>query len=178
MKVLITGGTGFIGSRLAQSCLAAGDSVRVTGQSRNPVEAETCEALEAAGAAVELAAITDRDRMTELVAGVDTVYHLAAAQHEANVADRHFEEVNVDGTRNLLEAAAAAGVVRFVHGSTIGVYRWSPDTPVDERSPLEPDNIYGRTKLAGEAVVRSYSDRIAWTIARISELVLATSKVA
>src|SRR4029077_10289987 len=102
-------------------------------------------------------------------AGVDLVFHLAAAQHEAGVPDRYFEEINVGGTRNVLDAACAAGVRRLVHGSTIGVYDASPGVTVSERTPLAPRNIYGATKLAGEGVVREQGGRIGWVIARIGE---------
>jgi nucleoside-diphosphate-sugar epimerase len=169
MKTFITGGTGFIGSRLALRCLEAGDAVTVLGQSRNPVEAETVDLLRGRGAEVAVASVGDRDTVVELLQGTDIVYHLAAAQHEANVPDEHFRVVNVEGTRNVLEASASAGVKRFVHGSSIGVYRWNPGETVSENSPLEPDNIYGVTKLAGEEVVRSFAGRVPWVIVRIAE---------
>jgi nucleoside-diphosphate-sugar epimerase len=69
----------------------------------------------------------------------------------------------------VLEAALRAGVARVVHASTIGVYRWRPGETVSERTPLEPDHIYGVTKLAGEQVVREYAGRLPCAIARISE---------
>lgn len=169
MRVLVTGATGFIGSRLALACLEAGEGVRALGQTRSPVEAETASLLRERGAEVRVASVTEHDAMAELVQGVDVVYHLAAAQHEANVPDAHFRAVNVEGTRNLLEASRAAGVGRFVHGSTIGVFGWTPGRAVDENAPLAPDNIYGRTKLEGEGVVRSYGETLPVTIARIAE---------
>jgi len=170
VRVLVTGGTGFIGSRLALACLGAGDEVRVTGQARSPVEVETAAELRRHGAQVEIASVTDREQVRNMVRDVELVYHLAAAQHEANVPDAHFHAVNVEGTRNLLEAAVVEGVRRFVHGSTIGVFGWTPGAPVTETSPLAPDNVYGRTKLEGERVVRSYGERLPVTIARISEV--------
>jgi nucleoside-diphosphate-sugar epimerase len=60
-------------------------------------------------------------------------------------------------------------VRRFVHGSSIGVYGWKPGRVVGDDSPLEPDNIYGVTKLAGEKVVREYEGRLDWVILRIAE---------
>jgi nucleoside-diphosphate-sugar epimerase len=169
MKTLITGGTGFIGSRLALKCLERGDSVRVLGQENTEAEASNRKLIEANGAEVMLAAVTDKEKVTAAVKGIDVVFHLAAAQHEANVPDQHFWDVNVTGTRNVLEASAAAGVGWLVHGSTIGVYGSAPEGTIDERTPVAPDNIYGVTKLEGERLALSYADRLPVVAIRISE---------
>ena len=169
MKVLITGGTGFIGSRLALALLESGDAVRVLGQANNEAEAANKEELEFRGAEVVLASVTDRDRLFAVLDGVDLVYHFAAAQHEANVPDQLFYDVNVTGTQNLLDASVQAGVKRFVHGSTIGVYGSAISGTIDEQSPLAPDNIYGITKLEGEQLVLSYQDKLPAVVIRISE---------
>jgi nucleoside-diphosphate-sugar epimerase len=169
MHVLITGGTGFIGSQLALTCLAKGERVTVLGQANTPAEAANRQLLQERDATVVLASVTDRQRVFTLLPGVDLVYHLAAAQHEANVPDQHFWDVNVVGTKNVLDAGVSAGVRRFVHGSTIGVYGSVAAGPLDERSPLQPDNIYGLTKLEAEKLARSYEDRLPIVIIRISE---------
>ncbi len=168
MKVLITGGTGFIGSRLTLRCLQRGDVVRVLAQENASPETKNREVIESAGAAVTLGSVLDAEILTACVDGVDTVFHLAAAQHEANVADQHFRDVNVHGTTALLRASIDAGVRRFVHGSTIGVYG-SLEGVIDEDSPLNPDNIYGVTKREGEQQVIAHGDRIPAVIVRISE---------
>ncbi len=169
MKVLITGATGFIGSRLGLHCLDAGMPVRALGRLNNPAEAENAQELTDRGAELHDVSVLDPGPLAEVMAGVDVVFHLAAAQHEANVPDEYFRSINVDGTRNVFEAAASAGVGRVVHGSTIGVYGWSEGSVVREDSPLEPSNIYGVTKLEGEQVVRSFEGRVPWSMARISE---------
>jgi len=169
MKVLITGGTGFIGSNLALRCLENGDIVRVLGQENNPAEVENRKMIEEKGAEVILASITNREKIFTLLQGIDLVYHLAAAQHEANVPDKLFYDVNVKGTENILEASVRSGVKRFVHGSTIGVYGTALDGNIDEESPLQPDNIYGKTKLEGEKIVLSFNNRLPVVIIRISE---------
>jgi nucleoside-diphosphate-sugar epimerase len=169
MHVLITGGTGFIGSRLAQRCLAQGYPVTVLGQENTPAEVENSRTLQAQGAKVALVSVTDRERLFAAMQSVDLVFHLAAAQHEANVPDQHFWDVNVTGTRNLLEASVEAGVKRFVHGSTIGVYGAALDGTLNELSPIQPDNIYGRTKLEGEKTVLAFQDRLPVVIIRVSE---------
>lgn len=168
-SVLITGGTGFIGSRLALRCLEMGESVRVLAQRRTEAEAENADTLAAAGVEILDGSVTDAQSATRACEGIDVVYHLAAAQHEANVPDRHFHDVNVEGTRTMLDASAAAGVRRFVHGSTIGVYGEPSRGPVTEDTPLEPDNIYGVTKLEGERLAEAQRDRLPVAIVRISE---------
>jgi nucleoside-diphosphate-sugar epimerase len=168
-NVLITGGTGFIGSRLALRCVDMGETVRVLAQKNTPGERQNSEELERRGVELFEGSVTDSEATHRSCAGVDVVYHLAAAQHEANVPDSHYYDVNVDGTRNVLQAAVDEGVKRFVHGSTIGVYGIGRSGPVGDHTPLNPDNIYGVTKLEGEKVARSFFDRLPIAIARISE---------
>lgn len=174
LRILVSGGTGFIGSRLALHLLAQGHAVRVLGQTNNERESVNRSLLEQRGAEVILASVTDRERMRKCVGDIDVVFHLAALQHEANVPDQHFYSVNVEGTRNLLNASMAAGVRRFIHGSTIGVYgdgsEHTLQNPVTEASPVNPANIYGITKLEGERLALSYQDRLPVTVVRISEV--------
>jgi len=170
MKVLITGGTGFIGSWLALRCVENGYDVSVLGrEDASDVEIKTRKMLGDKGINVIVGSVTDRDRMFEITKGVNIVFHLAAAQHEMNVPDELFRAVNVEGTRNMLDASLDAGVERFVHGSSIGVYDRDVTSIVDESTPLRPDNIYGVTKAEGEEVVGKYFDRQSATIIRISE---------
>src|SRR5262245_17587416 len=122
MRILITGGTGFIGSRLALAWVQRGHDVVALGQANTPAEAANAEWLTANGVKVVSASVTDPAAVSTSLTGVDLVFHLAAAQHEMNVGDDHFREVNVGGVRNVLDAALEAGVRRVVHGSTIGVY--------------------------------------------------------
>jgi dihydroflavonol-4-reductase len=167
MNVLITGGTGFIGSRLALKCVEKGHSVTVLGQENTPAEAANKRLLESKGIKVVLASVTD-EALHDLQ-GFTVVYHLAATQHEMNVPDQKFWDVNVKGTKKIIEASAKNGVRRFVHGSTIGVYGAALAGEIDEQSPVRPDNIYGVTKLEGEKIVLSFRDKLPITVVRISE---------
>ena len=169
MKILITGGTGFIGSRLGIRCLDRGDSVTILGQVNNSSEEENRKLLESKGASVHLATVTDRGRVSEALQGIECVYHLAAAQHEANVPDQRFWDVNVTGTRNMLEESVSANVKCFIHGSTIGVYGASLDGTIEEHSPLKPNNIYEVTKLEAEKLVLGFKDKLPVSVIRISE---------
>lgn len=168
MKVLITGGTGFIGSRLALKCLERGYDVKVLGQENTPTEAENSELVEKKGAEVVLASVADKELLHQHLEGIDIVFHLAATQHEMNVPDERFWSVNVEGTRNMLEASVNAGVKRFVHGSTIGVYG-DMNGVISEETDCNPDNIYGVTKYEGEKLVLSYNDKVPVVVIRISE---------
>lgn len=169
MRVLITGGTGFIGSNLALKCLENGDTVRILGQENTAAESENRKIIEGKGAEVHLVSVVEKEKILNLMQGIDIVYHLAAAQHEANVPDQSFYDANVKGTENVLEASVRSGVKRFVHGSTIGVYGSALVGNIDEESPLQPDNIYGKTKLEGEQIVLSFNNRLPVVIIRISE---------
>lgn len=169
MNVLITGGTGFIGSQLALRCLEKGYSVKVLGQENTEAEKENKKLIENKGAEVLLHSVSDKEFLMDIVQGIDIVFHLAAAQHEMNVPDQRYWDVNVEGTGNVLEAGLKAGVKRFVHGSTIGVYGATLKGDLNEESPLNPSNIYGETKLEGEKLVLSYKDKLPVVIIRISE---------
>ena len=169
MKITITGGTGFIGSRLALRSREMGHDVTILGQVNTPAEEDNLKELESDNIRVLIGAVTDREKTREAVADADIVFHLAAAQHEANVPDQHFREVNVEGTRQLIDASIDSGVKRFVYGSTIGVYGSALDGQIDEQSTQNPDNIYGVTKAEAERLVQKYADKIPVTIIRISE---------
>jgi dihydroflavonol-4-reductase len=169
MKLLITGGTGFIGSRLALAARAHGHQIVVAGQSNSDPERIRGQELAAAGITLELGPLQDAAFARRVTQGCNAVIHLAAAQHEANVPDEYFFDVNVNGTRTLLDAAKSAGVTRFVYGSTIGVYGGYDGEPLDEETAPRPLNVYGRSKLAAEEVVKSYRQSLETSIVRISE---------
>jgi nucleoside-diphosphate-sugar epimerase/SAM-dependent methyltransferase len=169
LKILITGGTGFIGSRLAMRCLERGDNVRIYGQENTEAEKMNAGHLRDKGAEVVIGSMTDRRMVSRAVEDIDIVFHLAAAQHEANISDQVFYEVNVSGTRKIIEASLKAGVKRFVHGSTIGVYG-VVDGLIDETTSCRPDNIYGITKLEGEKLALSFQNQLPVTVIRIPEV--------
>jgi len=169
MRILITGGTGFIGSRLALRCLERGHRVRLLGQENTEAETENAREAAGAGAEVVLGSILDAPVVRDAVSGNDVVFHLAAAQHEMDVPDRHFHDVNVRGTETVLEAAGKVGVERFVHGSTIGVYG-EQEGVLDEDSPRRPDNIYGVTKGEAEERVLAFRSRLPVVVIRIPEV--------
>ena len=110
MKALVTGGGGFLGKKIVEMLLARGDEVQVLGRSKYPE-------VEAMGATTVQLDISKKAGLTEACKGVDVVFHVAAL---AGVwGDReHYWNINVEGTRNMLEAAKSAGVQKFVHTSS------------------------------------------------------------
>jgi nucleoside-diphosphate-sugar epimerase len=168
MSILITGGTGFIGSRLSLLCKERGFNVRVLGQENTEAEKQNSKLLKEKGVEVILSSVSEIEKVSESFSGVDVVIHLAAAQHEMNIPDEKFREVNVNGTKNLVETSIKNRVKRFVYGSTIGVYG-KLEGIIDEDSSCSPVNIYGKTKLEAEKLVQNYSDKIETVIIRIPE---------
>lgn len=168
MNLLITGGTGFIGARMALAARAAGHAVRVLGGERTEAEKQNSKLIESHDVEVVLGSVTEAAEVAVAMKNIDVVLHLAAAQHEANVSDQLFHEVNVTGTHTMLKSAIDTGVKRFIYGSTIGVYG-ALEGVINEESTLHPDNIYGRTKLEAERLVMRHVDRIPVTAIRIGE---------
>jgi dihydroflavonol-4-reductase len=169
-RIFLTGGSGFIGSQLAGFAGRAGHQVTVSTAINNDTERQRCAMLAQQGINVVEAPLQDAGAIEKVLPGHDVVIHLAAAQHEAEAGEEYFRKVNVEGTRRLLEIAAASGVQRFVYGSTIGVYGSAAGQgTLDETSPLQPDNPYGRTKAEAEKVVRELGSKLPVSIVRISE---------
>jgi nucleoside-diphosphate-sugar epimerase len=169
VKVLVTGASGFIGCRLVQILHAQGHAVIAAGRHANEVESARVRRLSDLGIQMHSGSLLEAAFADSVVAGCDAVIHLAAAQHEGNVPDAYFREVNVDGTRTLIDAAERAGARRFIYGSTIGIYGAARAGELDESSPPRPENIYGQTKLEAERVVAEHAAKIQTCIARISE---------
>jgi nucleoside-diphosphate-sugar epimerase len=147
--VLVTGAGGFVGSHLALDLARDGILVRALDQ-----HLERVRGLESPGRfELHEGDVTDPTLLERALEGVDTVYHLAAAHLGVSAGEAEFRRVNVDGLRTLIDRASSAGVRRFVHCSTVGVFGRIDDPPADETTPCRPDLVYERTKLAGEAVV-------------------------
>jgi nucleoside-diphosphate-sugar epimerase len=146
MKVLITGGGGFIGSHLVDDQLKKGRKVRaldldISGLARlkghNNLE-------------IIQGDIKDEALLGKAVSGVDRVFHLASVHLSIATADEEYRRVNVEATRKLLEISSKKNVARFVHCSTVGIYGKIKNPPANEQSACAPESIYDITKLEGE----------------------------
>jgi nucleoside-diphosphate-sugar epimerase len=169
MRIVVTGATGFIGVHLARLLREQNHDVVATGRVEFPAEKTRAETLQREGIELRAGSLLTLGFPAQLVNGCDAVIHLAAAQHEGNVPDSYFHDVNVSAHRVLLEAAVSAGVRRFVYGSTIGIYGSAINGMLDEQTTPRPENVYARTKLEAEVVTAEYAGRIETCIARISE---------
>lgn len=156
MRLLVTGGTGFIGSHLAEEGRRRGAEVVVLGLTDRPEEQANVELLRRQGVEILPGSITDGELCQRAMRGVTHVFHLAVAMREGAKQDEFFESVNLDGTRQLLEASQKRGVQRFVYCSTIGIYGHRVPGITTETSPLAPGNVYERTKVAAEGMVRQF----------------------
>jgi UDP-glucose 4-epimerase len=153
VRVLVTGGAGFIGSHVVDRLRAEGAAVRILDLRASPHHARS-------DVDCAVADLLDPVAVHGAMRGCDAVVHLAAAADVDEVARRpaDAEAVNARGTLNVLEAARRAGVRRVVYASTIWVYGNGAAT-VDEDSAVElPDHLYTATKLAGEMYCRSYAE--------------------
>ena len=144
MKVALTGGTGYTGSRLLSRLVGRGDTVTAL--------ARAGASRPQAGGGVEWVEgdLGDPAALARLVEGPDAVVHVAAVYRTAGHPDAYYRDVNVGGTERLLEAAARQGVRRFVHTSTVGVHGHVDHPPADETAPMSPGDIYQETKAEGE----------------------------
>ncbi len=155
MRILVTGGTGFTGKALVQRLLADGHEVVALDYK----EGLRTQELRDGGAEVVLGSVTDKDLVRRAMRGVEVVHHLAAAFREMNVPDTFYQEVNVGGTHNVLEAALAEGVRKVIYCSTCGVHGNVDHPPAGEDAPIQPADYYQRTKWEAEPVVRDFNQR-------------------
>lgn len=152
MKVLVTGGTGFTGKALVRRLLDQGHRVVALDYKEGLKTRE----LRDWGAEVVIGSVTDAAVVERCMEGVDVVQHLAAAFREMDVPDGYYREVNVGGTRVVLEAARRHGVRKLVYCSTCGVHGNVAHPPADETAPINAADYYQQTKYEAEPVVLEF----------------------
>ncbi len=155
MKVVITGGAGFIGSHLVDARCALGDEVVVIDDLSNGFRTN----LHPDATLVE-GNVADADLVAEAVAGADTIFHLGALGSVKRSIDdpRRSDHANIHGTLTMLEAARNAGVRCVVAASSSSVYGGADIRPTPETAPLRPRSPYAVTKLAGEHYLRVFAE--------------------
>ena len=153
VRVLVTGGCGFIGSHLAMRLSELGFEVIVF----DSFARSSCVMVD--GASLVKGDLRFAPMVERALDGVDAVYHLAALTdvRESVKKPRLYHRVNVDGTLNLLEGCRSAGVRRLVYVSSCAVYGEPVRLPISEDHPTNPLSPYAASKLAAEAYCRSYA---------------------
>jgi nucleoside-diphosphate-sugar epimerase len=147
--ILVTGATGFIGTRLAQRLVSAGECVRCLARSSSDTSA-----LERLEVEIAIGELRDPGSIIRAATGCNAVFHCAALVSDwATTAE--IEQINVAGTRHVLEAAVDAGVQRVIHFSTTDVYGYPGAARIDETYDSGRfANWYAHTKRGAEAEVR------------------------
>jgi dihydroflavonol-4-reductase len=163
LNVLVTGATGFTGGHLAEHLVARGDAVRALVRPRSRARFDA-SSLPSAGVVAMEGDLTDASALKRATNGVDVVYHIAATYREAGQPDSAYRAINVEGTRNVLEAARAGGAHRVVHCSTGGVHGHIAHPPANEDAPFNPGDVYQDTKLEAEQLARAYGDRTGFDV--------------
>jgi UDP-glucose 4-epimerase len=154
MKLLVTGGAGYIGSIVAQQLLDGGHEVTVLDNL-----ARGHRAAVPPGAELIEADLLDRPAVDAAAAGgFDGALHFAALAlvGESVSHPERYYRTNVSGTLNLLEAMVAAGIPRLVFSSTCAVYGEPGEVPIAETAPPRPINAYGASKLAVDLMIRDF----------------------
>ena len=155
MKLLVTGGAGYIGSVVAAMALREGHQVTVL----DDLSTGHADAVPA-GAAFAEGRVHDQALVQALLAdGVDAVLHFAAKSlvGESVAKPARYWENNLGGTLALLEAMRVTGVSRMVFSSTAAVYGEPERTPIDETAPTRPTNPYGATKVAVDTALAEHA---------------------
>lgn len=150
-RILVTGATGFTGGHLCRRLVEDGEQVVAFVRSNS-----NTQALDAMGVECRVVDIREPESVNDHFSDIDRVYHIAAAWRTEHSDREEFRRVNVGATRNLLEAAKAANIKRFVHCSTVGVQGDIEDPPADEEYRTQPGDHYQETKLEGELLARDY----------------------
>jgi nucleoside-diphosphate-sugar epimerase len=146
MKVVVTGAGGFVGRHLVPFLASRGMDVLAL-DVHPPAETPS-------GVRVAACDIRDLERVRGAFAGAQAVVHMASAHLQVGLPESEYRSVNVDPLTGLVRAASEAGVRHFVHTSSVGVHGSLASVPGDEESPFRPENVYERTKAAGEAEVK------------------------
>ncbi len=144
-RIVVIGGSGFIGSHLVNRLLEVGHEVRIADSKRSDQHPELWVACD----------VRDAEQVRRACAGCDRIYNLAAEHRDDVRPISLYDRVNVDGAAHTCAAAEAAGISKIIFVSSVAVYGFS-DRPLDESAEPNPFNDYGRTKLEAEGVFQKW----------------------
>jgi len=144
MKILVTGGAGYIGSVLVNKLIEQGHEVNVIDDLSNGFR----ENIDRRAKFTE-GSILDKDNLNQALEGVEVVYHLAAKirVEEGEAKPELYKKVNIEGSLDLIKACVDKKIAKFIFASTAAVYGDPEEFPVNENSKTNPVNVYGATKL-------------------------------
>jgi UDP-glucose 4-epimerase len=155
MRILITGGSGFLGVSLTRELRRSGYEVRavVREPSRCPSFSPEVETV--------VVDVRHAVKMEEIASGCDAIVHLAAKVHaiDDSGTEEDYEAINVEGTRHILDAAVRSGVNRIVFASSVKIFGEVTNGCVDETQAPNPRTAYGRSKWRAEQLVSEYAER-------------------
>lgn len=149
MKILVTGGSGFIGSYLVRHLLEQGHEVKVVDLKKPHIEHKSLEFINK----------SIIDELAEDIKGCDVVYHFAAMLGVDNSDNKPLEtmRINLEGSVNVFKSAVEADVKRMVYASSSEVYGEPRELPIREDSVKGPVSAYGVSKLAAEIYAKAYN---------------------
>jgi nucleoside-diphosphate-sugar epimerase len=153
VKALVTGAGGFIGSHFVPYLAARGWNVRAIDVHEAP------PGVARQGVEYRVMDIRDVRQLGEALEGVDYVFNLASVHLDVHASFEKFEAVNVNALERLVELCSVNGARRLIQVSSVGVYGHVRSPPADETAPLNPQNDYERTKMAGEEAARRSAER-------------------
>jgi nucleoside-diphosphate-sugar epimerase len=154
MKVLVTGGTGFVGRHLVRALIEKGALVKMLVR-----KTSSLEEFKNIGVEFIQGDITDRGPLDGIARDIDIVYHLAAMGHVSAISEaayREFFEINVNGTQNLAKECCHHRVNKFIHFSSTAAMGLIKKPLVDETVPCQPATPYQRSKYKSEELVQRY----------------------
>ena len=161
-KVLVTGATGFTGGKVAERVVQNGDDVVAFVRASSDTVA-----LKRLGVECRVVDIRDPHDVAANFGDISKVFHIAAAYRSEHVDHGEFRAVNLEATRNLLDASVHNNVQRFIHCSTVGVQGEIEDPPAAEDYRFKPGDHYQQSKLDGELLaLEFFRDKLPGTVVR------------